>query len=64
MPRTNTTYWNAKLGRNVERDAENEAKLKSMGWNVLTIWECQTRDHKLLEKDLDSSLGWARAKTL
>lgn len=33
-----------KFERNVERDAENEAKLKDLGWQVLTVWECELND--------------------
>jgi DNA mismatch endonuclease (patch repair protein) len=42
MPGSNTAYWGPKLNRNVERDKENEAKLVDAGWQVLTIWECET----------------------
>lgn len=40
-PKTNTTYWNQKLLRNVERDAEHLAALKKAGWRTLVIWECE-----------------------
>lgn len=52
QPSTNTDYWLPKLARNVERDREAHAKLVEMGWDVLTIWECETRasddlDHRI-----------------
>lgn len=43
MPKSNTSYWTAKVRRNVERDAENITKLKSKGWRVITIWECELK---------------------
>jgi DNA mismatch endonuclease (patch repair protein) len=42
-PETRAEYWSAKLDENVERDRRNLLQLKSMGWRVLTIWECQLR---------------------
>lgn len=50
-PTSNIEYWNRKLDRNMVRDRENLRKLEYLGWNVLIVWECETRDHeKLLEK--------------
>ena len=43
MPKSNAAYWRAKIGRNLERDKTNAARLKSGGWDVLVIWECQLR---------------------
>ena len=39
-PRSNQDYWLPKLERNVTRDAEHQARLTELGWNVLVIWEC------------------------
>ncbi len=41
VPKTNTEFWTAKLERNKARDAENEAALAELGWNVVTVWECE-----------------------
>lgn len=37
-PSSNTTYWTAKLDRNVERDGEQTKRLRSAGWTVLRLW--------------------------
>lgn len=42
LPRTRADWWAAKLARNVERDAANQAALEVAGWRVLVIWECET----------------------
>ncbi|MBB3349821.1 DNA mismatch endonuclease (patch repair protein) [Sphingomonas sp. BK069] len=39
-PATRTEFWTAKLARNRERDAEQAAALRGMGWRVATVWEC------------------------
>lgn len=49
-PHTNRAYWVAKLTRNKERDAANARRLRQMGWRVLVIWECQTRDGEQLDR--------------
>lgn len=41
IPKTRLEYWEPKLTTNKRRDAENLAKLKALGWRVLTVWECQ-----------------------
>ena len=43
QPKANAEYWLAKIGRNRERDAHNEAALKADGWTVVTVWECDMR---------------------
>lgn len=48
-PADNAEFWAAKLDRNVARDAETLRCMGESGWNVLVIWECQTRDTVALE---------------
>ena len=56
-PKSNTCYWGPKLKRNVVRDAEHLAALKSSGWSVLVIWECETKDDARLRARLAKFLG-------
>jgi len=56
-PKSNIGYWHAKLERNVERDAVNIASLRKLGWRVLLIWDCETRDRKKLERRIAHFLG-------
>lgn len=53
-PTTNIEFWNRKLDRNVERDMEDVARLVDLGWRVLVVWECQTRDETALAATLES----------
>ena len=39
VPRANPGYWERKLARNVERDAEVTQALTAAGWTVVRIWE-------------------------
>lgn len=49
-PKTNTSYWESKVERNRERDVVVRRRLRQLGWNVLTIWECESRN-------LDQAIG-------
>lgn len=44
MPTTRAAFWKAKLEANVERDRRAVEKLQALGWRVLCVWECATRD--------------------
>ena len=37
-------YWQPKLDNNRERDRRKEEQLRSLGWSVLVIWQCETAD--------------------
>ena len=39
VPRTNREWWEWKLGRTRQRDADTDAALSSLGWTVVRVWE-------------------------
>jgi DNA mismatch endonuclease, patch repair protein len=39
LPRSNATWWQAKLAANVLRDADTDRRLKEAGWAVIRVWE-------------------------
>lgn len=43
IPKSNVDYWEKKLYRNRERDKHNQKELEKMGWNVITVWECELK---------------------
>lgn len=57
VPKTNGAYWVEKLRRNAERDHCAERSLREMGWRVLVVWECQTRDPERLASMIRGFLG-------
>ena len=42
-PTTNVDFWNEKAHANRERDARKERQLRDAGWEVATVWECETK---------------------
>ena len=51
-PATRRDFWNAKLDANVERDRSDQRRLEELGWEVLVVWSCRTKDVESLEKML------------
>lgn len=47
-PTSNTTYWNRKLERTIERDKQNIISLERAGWQVLVVWECEIKSNEKL----------------
>lgn len=43
-PATRQDYWVPKFERTVQRDQQNQRKLRLLGWNVLTVWECELKE--------------------
>ncbi|MDD5016428.1 MAG: very short patch repair endonuclease [Atribacterota bacterium] len=39
MPKTNRSYWKAKILGNKNRDRRVNLELKSKGWKVIRLWE-------------------------
>jgi DNA mismatch endonuclease, patch repair protein len=56
-PKSNTGYWNAKIERNVQRDGTHIARLTELGWGVLVVWQCETRDKASLRGRLSGFLS-------
>ncbi len=60
MPASNLDYWGPKLCRNLERDNMARTMLEQAGWDVLVVWDCETKDLEELSSRLDSFLkAWA-----
>ena len=45
-PKSNVEYWEKKINGNVQRDMVNQKHLTDMGWQVLTVWECELKKDK------------------
>jgi len=61
-PRTNAAFWKHKREGNVRRDDARLQALADLGWDVLIVWECETKDAAQLEARLleymdDAAIG-------
>jgi len=50
LPKSRTKYWREKIARNKKRDTSNLRVLKRLGWDCLTIWECEVKKQTLPRK--------------
>lgn len=51
-PATNASFWKQKRLSNVRRDEQNLHALTTSGWQVLIVWECETRYPANLERTI------------
>ena len=57
LPETNAEFWATKILNNKQRDVRVIRMLRRRGWQVLTIWQCQTNDHAELADRLTPFLN-------
>lgn len=50
LPSSNIDYWKAKIEANRERDNRKVNDLKTLGWKVITIWQCEIKTLKKREE--------------
>ena len=62
LPASNHGFWKEKLERNRLRDRKQMDALRRAGWNVLVIWECETRNLGHLRKRIKHFLRRATAQ--
>ena len=55
-PSTRVEYWEQKFTKTVDQDRRNQTPLRILGWRVLAIWECETKDHSRLAERIASFL--------
>lgn len=46
VPKTRTQWWLDKINTNKRKDKENESELKAIGWDILTVFECELKPEK------------------
>ena len=56
-PKSNLDYWLPKLQRTKERDSQNLARLRTLGWDCLVVWECQLGDLTEVSQRIRAFLG-------
>ena len=59
-PKSRVDFWITKFEQNKSRDRRNIRTLRSNGWRVLIIWQCQLNSTPLLQKRL---LRFLRARS-
>ena len=55
-PKTRLPFWTEKFTKNVARDKRNRKELRALGWRVLTIWECEVGNERLVARRLSAQM--------
>ena len=55
-PKSNLAFWEAKFNENINRDRWQYNQLRELGWNVITVWECETKELAILAERLRSEI--------
>lgn len=50
--KTNVLFWKNKIEKTKKRDKTNLKSLKKLGWDTLTIWECEIPDSESIKNKL------------
>lgn len=48
MPKSHIDYWLEKFEQNTARDRTAMEELERMGWRPAIVWECETKNKKIL----------------
>jgi len=43
QPKSRVDFWIEKLSQNRKRDLRDQRRLRSLGWKILIVWECQLK---------------------
>jgi len=47
VPKTRTEWWLNKINGNISNDIMAEINLKTAGWKIIKIWECELKKESL-----------------
>jgi len=50
IPKTRTDFWLNKINTNIVNDQKHTTTLQTKGWKVITIWECELKNEKVMQK--------------
>jgi DNA mismatch endonuclease (patch repair protein) len=56
-PKSRISYWQPKLNANKKRHRKHMRTLKSLGWNCIVVWECETKNLNKMKAKLQEFLG-------
>lgn len=55
-PKSNAAFWNEKFAKNMERDTRQANALRTLGWKVAVVWECQSTDEAIIKSIITKAI--------
>lgn len=56
QPKSRIEFWSKKFKANIKRDIDTIDKLRSLGWKVEIVWECQLKELDSIEQRIKKLL--------
>ncbi len=50
MPKSRQAFWEVKFQNNITRDLEVREQLQKLGWRIVIVWECETKNRVRLKE--------------
>jgi len=60
-PKSRRRFWQQKFESNIARDEVVRKQLRALGWRVVVVWECETRNMGRLRRRLKRLMTTRRA---
>lgn len=57
LPSTRTDFWKVKIERNRARDQAAVEALSTLGFRIVTLWECELKDESAILNAVNSVTG-------
>lgn len=62
LPKSNTSYWKAKILGNRRRDQRVNRLLRSYGWRVMRVWQSSLQDESKIVRRLTAKIEAVRTE--
>lgn len=63
IPASRSAFWRSKFETNQKRDVRNSRALRTSGWRVYTIWECELTTAHKRERAIEKLVGKLRRQS-
>jgi DNA mismatch endonuclease (patch repair protein) len=57
LPKSKLEYWGPKVIQNKERDKRQARLLRTQGWSVMAVWQCQLKRVDVLARRIERFLA-------
>ncbi len=63
-PKTNTAFWVEKFNKTIARDKRNLEAIRKLGWKIIVVWQCETKDLNLLKVKFQIDINHRKHKKI
>jgi len=56
-PKSRVDFWENKFNENINRDKKKKKELEDLGWKVIVLWECETKNTNILQEKISKIIN-------